>query len=287
MVPGIDPRIDYAFKRLFGVERNRDLLIDLLNAVLDPPDGQAIVDVELLNPFHPRSGNTDKLSIVDVKARDQTGRIFIVEMQMLVFADLPQRLLYYWSAAYFDQLRPGQGYGELRPTILIAFLNQYLFPGDSPGHCVFRLADSENKLRFTDDLEIHTIELPKFQSDVSQIASPIDAWTWFLRHAERLDRDQLPAPLTIPPFRHAMDELAMIAENEQDRMEYLSQRLAVMDEQARTKDSLLRGELIGRVRVFQRWLRQPESRIEDFADSTLAELRTLAESLERQVEEMR
>ena len=82
MILGIDPKIDYAFKRLFGMERNRDLLIDLINAVLDLPPGEQVAEVEILNPFNPQESSSDKLSIVDIKARDQQGRHFNVEMQM-------------------------------------------------------------------------------------------------------------------------------------------------------------------------------------------------------------
>jgi hypothetical protein len=71
MVPGIDPKVDYVFKILFGSEANKSLLIHLLNAVLKPPPGQQIVAVEILNPFNDKETLDDKLSILDIKARDQ------------------------------------------------------------------------------------------------------------------------------------------------------------------------------------------------------------------------
>lgn len=75
MKSGIDPKIDLAFKWLFGREQNMDLLIDLLNAVLKPLLAvQEIVSLELLNPFSEQDSVDDKLSIVDVKARDCSGR---------------------------------------------------------------------------------------------------------------------------------------------------------------------------------------------------------------------
>ena len=74
MRPGIDPKVDYAFKRVFGSEDNRDVLIDLLNAVLQLGPGREVFAVELLNPFNDKSYADDKLSIVDVKARDAAGR---------------------------------------------------------------------------------------------------------------------------------------------------------------------------------------------------------------------
>ncbi len=52
MLLGIDPKVDYAFKRLFGVPQNRDLLIDLLHAILRPAPGEHITEIEILNPFN-------------------------------------------------------------------------------------------------------------------------------------------------------------------------------------------------------------------------------------------
>src|ERR1700712_5764059 len=79
----IDPKVDYAFKKVFGSESNRDVLVDLLNAVLQFHPGREVVEVEILNPFNEKEFADDKLSVVDVKARDATGRTFAVEMQMI------------------------------------------------------------------------------------------------------------------------------------------------------------------------------------------------------------
>src|SRR5207237_911147 len=62
MIPGIDPKVDYAFKRLFGTAHNRGLLIHLRNAVLKPPPEQRVVDLELLNPFTDKEALDDKLA---------------------------------------------------------------------------------------------------------------------------------------------------------------------------------------------------------------------------------
>ena len=75
MVPGIDPKIDYAFKRLFGSEANEPLLIHLLNAVLQPPPAQRVAALEILNTFNDK----EALDVVDIKARDQLGRQFNIE----------------------------------------------------------------------------------------------------------------------------------------------------------------------------------------------------------------
>src|SRR5262245_56898105 len=95
MIPGIEPTVDFAFKRLYGREETADLLIDLLNCVLDPPADRRITAVEILNPYNPKEALDDKLSILDVKARDRLGRQFNIEMQMIAYGYYEKRILYY------------------------------------------------------------------------------------------------------------------------------------------------------------------------------------------------
>ena len=102
MIPGIDPKIDIAFKKVFGSEPWRDLTASLINAVLEPPPHQRLVDVELLNPYSEKMTLDDKLSILDIKARDDQGRLYNLEMQMLATAALVQRLLYFKNGAGLD-----------------------------------------------------------------------------------------------------------------------------------------------------------------------------------------
>ena len=92
MILGIDPKVDYAFKHLFGREATRPILMDLLDNVLDLAPGREIRDLELLNPFNPKEALDDKLSILDIKARDQSGRQFNVEMQMVASRYFEKRI---------------------------------------------------------------------------------------------------------------------------------------------------------------------------------------------------
>jgi predicted transposase/invertase (TIGR01784 family) len=93
MIVDVDPKVDYAFKHLFGREATRPILIDLLDSVLDLPPGHHIRELELLNPFIPKETLEDKLSILDIRAHDQSGRQFNIEMQMLARADYAKRIL--------------------------------------------------------------------------------------------------------------------------------------------------------------------------------------------------
>ena len=128
MILGIDPTVDYAFKHLLGRESTRPILISVLDSVLNPPPGLHIQEIELLNPFNAKETLDDKLSILDIKARDQSGRQFNIEMQMLAYRYYEKRILYYGCKLHQQQLHEGEDYLKLQPTISISFLDHVLFP---------------------------------------------------------------------------------------------------------------------------------------------------------------
>lgn len=107
MKPLSDPKVDYAFKHVFGREPSKPALMSLVDAVLQPAAGEQIVSLDLLNPFNDKEALDDKLSVLDVKARDQSGRQFNLEMQILAYGAFRQRALYYWSGCIRANCRKG------------------------------------------------------------------------------------------------------------------------------------------------------------------------------------
>ncbi|MHB8974840.1 MAG: Rpn family recombination-promoting nuclease/putative transposase [Pirellulaceae bacterium] len=229
MLPGIDPKVDVAFKRIFGSEPWRHLTVSLINAVLSPVRWGPMVDLELLNPFTQQIALDDKLSILDIKARDDQGRVFNVEMQMVARAALPQRFLYYWSRMYAEQLVQGDTYKRLCPTISICFVNGRLFPDRLSHHRRFRLLDADSSLCLTDQLEIHVLELPNFQCELADLREPLDFWLYFLKNGEELDADALPEPLNREEVRRAMEVLKMVSQDALEREIYEGRMKAKRD----------------------------------------------------------
>lgn len=193
MILGINPTVDYAFKHMLGRESTRPILMNVLDSVLQPAPGHGIREIELLNPFNPKEALDDKLSILDIKARDQSGRQFNVEMQMLAFRYYEKRILYYCARLHQQQLREGQDYLELKPTISISFLDHVLFPQATDYHLHFRLLEGSHHFPFTEDMEFHILELTKFVKSAAELSSGLDIWLYFLRHAEKMDTETLPA----------------------------------------------------------------------------------------------
>jgi predicted transposase/invertase (TIGR01784 family) len=108
MKHNIDPKIDCVFKALLGKEENSNLLVHFLNAVLGDELSESIVSVVIINPYNDKEFLDDKLTIVDVKANDQSGRIFQIEIQLAYYTDLPARMIYTWGDIYCKQLQSGR-----------------------------------------------------------------------------------------------------------------------------------------------------------------------------------
>ncbi|MBF0231373.1 MAG: Rpn family recombination-promoting nuclease/putative transposase, partial [Desulfamplus sp.] len=90
----IDPKVDCVFKALLGSEKNKNLLIHFLNAVIGFEGGNKITNVKILNPYNERKFIDDKLSIVDIKASCQNNFQYQIEIQLAVYPSLPSRILY-------------------------------------------------------------------------------------------------------------------------------------------------------------------------------------------------
>src|SRR5579872_6411553 len=239
MIPGIDPKVDYAFKFLFGNEKKPQSLIRLLNAILKPSPGEEIVAVQILNPFNDKLDLDDKLSILDIKARDQSGRLFNIEMQMVLPRNLRQRILYYWARLYSSQLQKGDDYNLLRPTISVCFVDGLLFPTTPQHHTTFRLVDTHEAITLTDDIVIHFFELPKFNLEAQDLATPLDAWLYFLRHAEKLDTEAMPETLDSPEIRQAMEALMELAQIDIQKEIYEGRLKRQRDEKAFLRDTTI------------------------------------------------
>ncbi|MBI4704673.1 MAG: Rpn family recombination-promoting nuclease/putative transposase [Deltaproteobacteria bacterium] len=146
------------FKILFAAPENRDLLISLLTAVLQPSSPIASVDV--LNPEMPKDLVTDKGAVLDLRLALGDGRQIDVEMQAELRPGMRSRALYYWARMYGAQLRPGMAYDELQPCVAIFILGYAELPS-SRFHCTFQVLEVHGGERLSDQLEVHMVELPK------------------------------------------------------------------------------------------------------------------------------
>ena len=226
----IDPKIDCVFKALLGSEDNRRLLIHFLNAILATDLPRPVTDVAILNPYNEREFIEDKLSIVDVKARDDQERLYQVEIQLLTVPDLPARILYTWADLYSQQLHSGQDYDQLKPTYAIWLLAQDLIGGDPAYAHRYRLCDDQGRC-LIDHGGIWLLELNKFAAE--RVETEQQRWLKFLKEGEHLDEANLPDWMQTDEMRQAMSTLKAFSEKErayhayQVRQNFLRQQRAI------------------------------------------------------------
>ena len=222
----ISPRVDLVFKKIFGVEENKDLLISLINSIVGTED--QVSDITLLNPYNVQNFRQDKLSILDVKATNQDGKRFNIEIQISDEADYDKRALYYWAKLYTEQLQAGQDYSLLAKAIGIHILNFTSIPEAKNYHNVFHITEKENGFTYFKDLELHTIELNKFTRDASEELSDIvaktknalDRWLTFLTRHDLLKFDRLPKELDDDKLKKALQVLDVLSFSQEERELY-------------------------------------------------------------------
>lgn len=180
----VDPKTDIAFKKIFGNEAHKSILIEFLNEILELD--YPIESIEILNSYQPPKFEGLKNTSLDVKAKDTSEREFIVEMQVAKEAWFLQRAMFYSSKAYSQQLTIGENYHKLKPVIFLGILN---FDAFNTAHHFSRhwVVNKETHQHDLQDLEWNFIELKKFNKTESELETVADKWIYFIQQAIELD----------------------------------------------------------------------------------------------------
>jgi len=161
----MDLKIDFAFKHLFGSERNKQLTIVFLNAILNWTGSNKIKEITFINHEVGGEYKEDKQSRLDIVVKTEKEDIINIEIQLANKNDMFKRTLFYWSRLYNLQLQKGKGYYTLNPTITINICDFTLFKDIAHYHSTYHLYEDKTlqRVQKSDDvLEIHFIEMNKF-----------------------------------------------------------------------------------------------------------------------------
>ncbi len=181
-----DVKNDIAFRKIFGNDNRKETLISFLNAVLSFKGKQKIVEVKIMNPYQLPKLRGGKVSIIDVKATDQIGRHYIVEMQVGELDGFAKRVLFYFSKSYSEQIKRGDFYRQLKPVIFIGILD-YSFSINSKYISRHRILDVETHEHLLQDVEFNFVELPKFNKELNELETLTEKWIYFIKNAKNLD----------------------------------------------------------------------------------------------------
>jgi predicted transposase/invertase (TIGR01784 family) len=155
---------DVIFKMVFGDDRNKSILRAFLTAVLDLPE-EEYADIKILDPHLKGDSPDEKLAILDVQVKTTQGKRINVEIQIHQVPFMKERITGYTGKMLGAQLKPGEGWEEIKKVINIAILNYNLIRDSSHFHNKYVLHDPKTNSFFTDILEIHTLELQKFPKE--------------------------------------------------------------------------------------------------------------------------
>ena len=181
---------DFGFKRIFGTNPNKDLLIDFLNSLFDGE--QVVKNVTFLNSEHVGDVRTDRKAIFDVYCENEKGEKFIVEMQNASQKYFKDRSLYYATFPIREQAQKGEVWNyELKHVYVVALLNYDMtdsaFAQDTINHDI-GLLDKQTHKVFNDKLTFKYVEIAKFNKSIEELKTNYDKWIYVLQNLSRLDR---------------------------------------------------------------------------------------------------
>lgn len=184
----IDVTTDFAFKKVFGSQQSKDILISFLNALLDFGD-HPIVNLTIVDPYQAPLVASLKNTYVDIKAYLDNGTQVIIEMQVLNQSGFDKRVLSNVAKAYSTQLEKGDKYSELNPAIGLTFTDFVMFSQQELKSQVitdFIFLERHHKVPYSEEMRLVFVELPKFDKTLRQLKGMADKWIYFVKNVGHL-----------------------------------------------------------------------------------------------------
>ena len=247
----INPKVDIAFKKLFGSEENKDILISFINSVLSPEE--QIKEITLKNPYNLADYMNGKLSILDIKALDENDKLYDIEMQIGEQGYYGKRALYYWGKTYTSQIDSGEMFSKLKKTVVISILDFNYFD-DKKTERVHRsiLAkdrDTNDTYEELDCFELHFVELQKFHIELAHLQTSLDRWITFLTKAYEYDKNNIPEELAKDSvIKKAIEKLDILYLDKKEQEIYEAEQKAVWNKKEEIRTAEAKGEIEGRIK---------------------------------------
>jgi len=184
----INPRTDYAFKKIFGSDKSKNILISFLNAILEYKDTtNEIVSVKIMDPREVPKIIWLKDTYLDVKVKTSSWKFIIIEMQVLNVEWFDKRVLYNLTKSYANQIKKWDDYSELNPVVALTITDFVMFK-EYPDQYIsnYILKEKKNNSDYNWDVELVFVELPKFKKDIEKLENIQDKRIYFLKEVDDL-----------------------------------------------------------------------------------------------------
>ena len=227
----LDPTNDVAFKKLFS---NKDRLIDLLNSILKLSEGSRIKELDYIPQEQMPLFLDGKRSIFDLKVKDEAGRWYIIEMQRKMERDYINRVQFYGSYSYVNQIEQGVSHKDLLPVVVISIIGQKVFDDELPCinyHC---LKETNTNKQYLFSLMYVFVELGKFDSN--KIENDIDQWLHLLKCAH--NEQEPPKAIKNSSVLSAYEDLEQYRWNASEHDAYIRAKLAMEAEEIKVEEYL-------------------------------------------------
>ena len=266
------PKVDIAFKLLFGDERSKNILTDFLKAALPELADEEFEELTVVDPHLKREFIDDKLEILDVKVRTARGKSIDIDIQVSDIPEMRSRITYYLCNMITEQIGRGGYYSDLKQAISIVITDYDFIPETGRCHTVYRMLETEEHFPFNDLIEIDVLNLERLPEDGE---GRLLDWLRFLK-AETEEEFEMLAEKD-PLIEEAYCKLQEMSEDEANRMIYEARLKAQRDEYSRIQGALRNGLEQGRQEGRQEEREKVARNLKAFGDS--AEKITLATGL--------
>ncbi|MCC3424466.1 MAG: Rpn family recombination-promoting nuclease/putative transposase [Microcoleus sp. PH2017_01_SCD_O_A] len=267
----IDPRTDFAFKRIFASAESKPILISFLNGLIYQGN-PTIQDLQMIDPYQAGEVVGLKDSYLDVKATLDNGTIVIIEMQVLNVKAFEKRIAYNAAKAYGNQLTRGKGYFSLDPVIAITITDFILFENTNKIISRFSFKEEEEHFDYIcPTMTLIFVELPKFNKSVDELESLADKWIYFIREAPNLE--MVPESLeTTAPIQQAFGiaNTVNLSRKELDQLE--AQVFYLQDQQRSIEEALETGAQRGQINTVIRLLERKLETLDESIKSRITQL---------------
>jgi len=250
------PTSDLFTAVMWSAPKNEPILRSFINAVLTDIGRTPIVKATVLNPFNIKEFAANKAIILDVRVKDELGRLYDIEVQVAHHAAFTNRVLHYWSDTYSSQLKTGSNYTALCPVISIILTEFPIFPQLKNLHHVFQVTAKENPdVLLTDHLQIHFVRLSDLLKGhwekLESIRRELQHWVNFFVFAAVKTEDEMSGLVDNDPIiRAAYEELQRFYADDELREKVRERRQFLIDYHlgmnAAKQEGLTEGEAKGK-----------------------------------------
>ena len=217
----INPFTDMGFKRIFGQEVNKNLLIDFLNDLLEGE--KRIIDITFLDKEQLGTTADDRSCIYDIYCENENGERFIVEIQNRGHRNFKERAIYYLSRAIANQGQKGPSWMfDLKAVYGVFFMNFHL---DGRRQARFRtdidLRDMRTNEPFSDKMRFIFLDLPAFTKDEETCETDFERWIYVLKNMEILQRMPFKARKSVFEELEKIADISALSKEDQEKYEHI------------------------------------------------------------------